>query len=153
MILSYVLLLWALCYNLRFRSIRLMVVGTALNFIAIVANGGLMPVSPEVRELAGMTYMAPSQFGTVLREGSGIFLPLDQTNLWFLTDIIPAGQLGGAYSPGDVIIAFGFVLFLVEVLTGNRRLACSDTMIDSQDDVPGNVNAVGQETSGQLIRK
>ena len=55
LVLSYLLLVWALSRNLQFRSVRLILVGVLLNFAAIVANGGLMPVSPEARALAGMT--------------------------------------------------------------------------------------------------
>lgn len=93
-----------------------MALGTLLNFIAIVSNGGLMPLSPETRQLADMTFLGPSQYGMVLPEGSGILLPVNQTNLWFLTDIIPASHLGGAYSPGDVLIAIAIVLFILEIL-------------------------------------
>jgi len=92
-----------------------MSVGTLLNFIAIIVNGGLMPLSPEARQLAQMTPLDQSQLGMVLPEGSGILLPLDQTNLWFITDIIPASHLHGVYSPGDVLIALGFLFFLIEI--------------------------------------
>ena len=123
MIVSYVLLLWALSRNLNFRSIRIMSVGTLLNFIAIIVNGGLMPLSPEARQLAQMTPLDQSQLGMVLSEGSGILLPLGQTNLWFITDIIPAHHLGGVYSPGDILIALGFLFFLIEIAFSKNTTA------------------------------
>jgi len=89
-----------------------MTLGVLLNFAAIITNGGLMPVSPEARQLAQMIPLDPSQFGMVLPEGSGVLLPLNQTNLWFLTDIIPSSHLGGVYSAGDILITIGFFIFL-----------------------------------------
>lgn len=116
MILSYLLLLWVFSRNFNFRSFRIMAAGTLLNFIAIVANGGLMPVSPEARQLAEMAFLGPAQYGMVLPEGSGVLLPVSQTNLWFLTDIIPASHHGGVYSPGDIVIAIALIYFILEIL-------------------------------------
>lgn len=98
-----------------------MTLGVLLNFAAIITNGGLMPVSPEARHLAQMIPLDPFQFGMVLPEGSGVLLPLNQTNLWFLTDIIPASHLGGVYSAGDILIAIGFFVFLPEAVI-NRNI-------------------------------
>ena len=114
LILSYLLLLWALSRNLHLWSMRILALGTVLNFAAIVANGGLMPVSPGARLKAGMTAIGQSGFGKVLPEGTGILLPVDQTNLWFLSDIIPISPVGGVFSLGDVLIGVGLLLFFVE---------------------------------------
>ena len=132
MVLSYLLLFWALSANLNFRSMRVMAAGTLLNFIAIVANGCLMPVSPEARELAQMTALEPSRFGMVLPEGSGIYLPIDQTNLWFFTDIIPAHYLGGVFSAGDILIIFGFVLFVIEIAFSKKWLSYHEQSLYSR---------------------
>jgi hypothetical protein len=132
MVLSYLLLFWALSANLNFRSMRLIAVGTLLNFIAIIANRCLMPVSPEARELAQMTALDPSRFGMVLPEGSGIYLPIDQTNLWFFTDIIPAHYLGGVFSAGDILIVFGFVLFAVEIAFSRKWLSHDEQSLYSR---------------------
>ena len=114
LVLSYMLLLWALSRNLRLWSMRILALGTVLNFAAIVANGGLMPVSPEARLRAGMTPIGQSGFGGVLPEGTGVLLPVDQTNLWFLSDTIPISPVGGVFSLGDVLIGVGLLLFFVE---------------------------------------
>lgn len=116
MITSYVLLLWVLSRNFNFRSVRIMTLGSLLNFIAIIVNGGLMPVSPEARQLAQMMPLDQSQFGMVLPEGSGVLLPIDQTNLWFFTDIIPASHFAGVYSIGDILLIIGFLIFLMEII-------------------------------------
>ncbi len=93
---------------------RILALGTVLNFAAIVANGGLMPVSPGARLQAGMTAIGQSGFGKVLPEGTGILLPVGQTNLWFLSDIIPSSLVGGVFSLGDVLIGVGLFAFFVE---------------------------------------
>ena len=121
LVLSYVLLLWALSRNFHLWSIRILALGTVLNFVAIVANGGLMPVSPEARLQAGMPVIGQLGFGKVLPEGTGILLAVDQTNLWVLSDIIPISLVGGVFSPGDVIIAAGLLVFAVEAMRGKNR--------------------------------
>ncbi len=113
LVLSYLLVLWALFHNLKQFGMKVFTIGTLLNFAAIVANGGLMPVSPEVRELAHMTALDPSYLGGILPEGSGILLPLQSTRLAILTDVIPSSHIHGVYSIGDVMIAAGVVLFLI----------------------------------------
>jgi len=115
LVISYVLLVWVLSRNLHLWSIRLLFVGSLLNFAAIVANGGFMPVSPEARLQAGMTDLGQAALGMVLPEGTGVLLAVDQTNLWFLSDIIPVSAVGGVFSPGDVVIGVGLLIFLVEV--------------------------------------
>lgn len=114
LVLSYVLLLWALSRNLNSWGMRILLLGTLLNFVAIVANGGLMPVSPEARLWAGKPAIGESGFGKVLPEGTGVLLPIDQTNLWFMSDIIPVSLVGGVFSPGDVLIGVGLLVFFVE---------------------------------------
>ena len=114
LVLSYVLLLWALSYNLRLWGIRILTLGAVLNFAAILANGCLMPVAPEARLQAGMAAISESGFGGVLPEGTGVLLPIDQTNLSFLTDIIPVSLVGGVFSPGDFVIGVGLLIFFME---------------------------------------
>jgi len=113
LILSYVLLLWALSRNLNSWGMRILLLGTLLNFVAIVANGGLMPVSPEARLWAGKPAIGESGFGKVLPEGTGVLLPIDQTNLWLLSDIIPINSIHAVLSVGDVLIAFGLFIFIL----------------------------------------
>lgn len=122
LILSYVLLLWALSRNLHLGSMRIMALGSVLNFAAIVVNGGLMPVSPEARLQAGMTPIGQPRFGKVLPEGTGVLLPVEQTNLWFLSDIIPVSLVGGVFSLGDVLIGVGLLFFVVGTVRGKSGI-------------------------------
>lgn len=120
MILSYALLIYALCRNHHLWSMRVMTLGATLNFAAIVANGGLMPVSPEARLQAGMTPLGQSEFGNVLPEGTGVLLPADETNLRFLSDIVPVSTVGAVFSVGDVVLILGLLTFVVDVACGTR---------------------------------
>ena len=113
---SYLLLVWALLSNLHLHSIRLVLMGVLFNFSAILANGGLMPVSPEARHLAGMTDLGSAWLGHVTPQGTGILLTVSQTRLWAFTDIIPWDFVGGVFSVGDVVLGFGLVWLLVELL-------------------------------------
>ena len=113
---SYLLLVWALLSNLHLHSIRLVLMGVLFNFSAILANGGLMPVSPEARHLAGMTDLGGAWLGHVTPQGTGVLLTVSQTRLWAFTDIIPWDGVGGVFSVGDILLGFGLVWLLVELL-------------------------------------
>ena len=113
---SYLLLLWALVQNLRFRSVKLVMMGVLFNLSAIVANAGLMPVSPEARQLAGMTILDPSWLGHVTPQGTGILLTVDHTRLWAFTDIIPWNTVGGVFSVGDLLLGAGLVWLFAELV-------------------------------------
>ncbi len=129
LVLSYMLLLYALFRNLHLWSMRILAVGTVLNFAAIVANGGLMPVSPEARLRAGMTAIGQSGLGMVLPEGTGVLLPVDQTNLSFLSDTIPISLVGGVFSAGDILIGVGLLVFAVEAMRGKAGTSpCNNQM-------------------------
>jgi len=118
---SYLLLVWALVRNLHFRSVRVVLFGVLLNLTAIVANGGLMPVSPEARALAGMTDLGGAWLGKVTPQGTGILLTLDQTRLPVFTDIIPWDLVGGVFSVGDVVLGAGVLAFFVELVRRKPR--------------------------------
>jgi len=125
LILAYVLLFLALSRNLRLWSMRLLTLGAVLNFVAIVANGGLMPVSPEAGLQAGIIAIDQYGLGEPLPGGGSILLLVNQTNLWFLSDIIPISFVRGVFSIGDIIIAIGLLIFFVEAArrgnTDSRR--------------------------------
>jgi hypothetical protein len=103
---SRTLLLVALAYNYRIPGMPLLTFGLVINSIAIIVNGGYMPVSQEARALAGLTELLPGQI-----HNNSIGMGPD-TQLFFLTDIfaIPKGfPRSNAFSIGDILIAVGAV--------------------------------------------
>ena len=130
---SHLLLTWALLRNLSFRSVRLILAGSLFNLTAIVANGGLMPVTPEARSLAGMTELGSAWLGRVTPQGTGILLTADHTRLWAFTDIIPWNLVGGVFSVGDVLLGVGLILFFVEFVWGWRKRTRTKTVFDKSD--------------------
>jgi len=90
--------------------------GLSLNFLVIVLNGGLMPISPET--LMQRSPNAPPgswQIGERLGVGKDRVLPDADTNLWFLSDrfTTPAQfPYHVAFSLGDIWIAIGAFLLL-----------------------------------------
>ncbi len=120
LILSYFILLAALCRNLHLWSLRLATVGATLNFVAILANGGVMSISPESAWQACPSSPLPSyRFGDFLPWSTRMLLPADQTRLWFLSGIIPISWTHMVVGSGDVIIGIGLLVFMLEA-TGGR---------------------------------
>ena len=119
-IVSYVLLLVAIWYNRHIKEMIIFGIGIACNFLAILANGGHMPVSLNALNRTGMMDVLPLLksktyvLHSVLNEGA---------KLKFLTDIIP---LPSPYprprvlSIGDIIMALGIFL-LIQHSMGKKR--------------------------------
>jgi hypothetical protein len=89
--------------------------GLVLNLLVIVANGGMMPISPEVA-----TELFPTQpvdsWETGVRFGwsKDILLPKADTLFWWLSDCLVSPEWflpRVAFSPGDVLIAIGAFWF------------------------------------------
>lgn len=116
LIVSLCVLLFALYKNARFLGARVMAAGTLLNVAAIIANGGLMPVTPEARILAEMPSVSRSVIGGVLPEGSGILLAAERTRLWFFTDIVPVRAIHGVFSIGDFLMYAGVLILIGQII-------------------------------------
>ena len=116
-ILSYTLLLFALLRNIHIWGARIVAFGTFLNFLAIIANQGFMPVSPDARYLAGKKLLEIPSNGIVLTGSSGVVVPINQTRLWLLTDIIPVSSVHTVFSVCDVIIGFGILVACVNLIS------------------------------------
>lgn len=100
---GYILALAGLAANLRLPWLWLALAGAALNTAVIAANGGRMPVSPQViRAVAARL---------VLGGPTGPFYVLagPQTVLAPLGDTLPlvVGGVGVILSPGDALLALG----------------------------------------------
>jgi hypothetical protein len=98
--------------NRRQPAFWLLGIGLLLNLVVIVANGGLMPITPET--VAHLSTAEPGlvwQVGERLGTGKDIVLNAEATRLWFLSDrflLLPDGlDFQVAFSLGDVLIAGG----------------------------------------------
>jgi hypothetical protein len=90
--------------------------GGALNFIAIVANGGVMPARRGALETAGLDVRGGEFANSDFVEGA---------HVGFLGDVfaIPDGWPGAnVFSVGDVLMVLGALLVL-HAATGSRLLA------------------------------
>ncbi len=108
-VLQYVILLWAIAINLHVRHMRIVGIGTFLNFLVLTANGGLMPVSEYAIKAAGMTE-------AIRNYAVRHVILTSETRMAFLSDIIPIRLFGKVMSQvasiGDLVIAVGIFLMI-----------------------------------------
>jgi hypothetical protein len=106
---SYALLLVFLLSNRKLPGLWIVGMGTFMNFVAIVSNGGVMPATAGALTKAGLT-IDPDQFANSAQ--------IVNPNYAFLGDVfaIPAGfPFANVFSPGDVCIVVGALLTLHQV--------------------------------------
>ena len=125
---SYLLLIVFVLANLRRPGIAVIGVGLALNFLAIVSNGGLMPVTPEALDRVGPP-PTEIELGEPVPLTKDVLLAREDTRLWPLTDILtwenPTNiQL---FSVGDLFIGAGLALTLAELLLPRLRRVPPDS--------------------------
>lgn len=104
---TYALLFWFAVANLRVRTLVPVYAGLALNALAILINGGRMPVSAEAARAAGV-----DDFRSVSESAS---------RLHFLGDVFAIPKelpLANVFSVGDVLIGLGAISFIVVVALG-----------------------------------
>jgi hypothetical protein len=101
-LLSYALAAVFLLTNLRIPGLWLLTLGTSLNLIAIVANGGVMPARGGAMEAAGIAMPTPGEFANSQA--------LAHPRLSFLGDVFAWPRplpLHNVFSVGDVLIVAG----------------------------------------------
>jgi hypothetical protein len=99
--------------NLDLRFLWVAALGGLLNFVAIVANGGVMPARRGALETAGLEVQSGSFANSDL---------VDDARVAFLGDVfaIPAGWPGAnVFSVGDVVMVLG-VFLVVHAAAGSR---------------------------------
>ena len=117
---TYGLVAGCVLENLDLRFMWIVAVGGLLNFIAIAANGGVMPASASALSTAGLDVR------------SGEFANSDlvhNAHVSFLGDVfaIPAGWPGAnVFSVGDALMLLGALLVL-HAATGSRLFAAGRT--------------------------
>lgn len=116
---SYVLLLAFVLANWRRIGILVIGVGIVMNFLPIVANGGLMPISPDTIVQVGMEEeIADLEPGDPVPLTKNVLLDEDDTYLQWLSDRLTWRSMGPftVFSVGDTVIAAGLVVTLAELL-------------------------------------
>jgi uncharacterized protein DUF5317 len=106
--------------NLELRFVWVIALGGLLNFVAIAANGGVMPASRGALDAAGLSVQSGSFANSDLVENAHVA---------FLGDVfaIPAGWPGAnVFSAGDAVMVLGAFLVL-HAATGSRLLAATRT--------------------------
>ena len=101
---SYGLLVVAATLNLRIPGVPIVATGMALNLVAIVANGGTMPVRPSAMQEAGR--VAVTQANSTALEYPRLPWLIDR---WAAPDWIPFANV---FSVGDIVIALGVVVIV-----------------------------------------
>lgn len=122
---SYValgLVVWA---NRRITGVSIIGLGLLLNLAVMAANGGFMPVSREAVLTAGIrpAEELPVEGGRLSRS-KDVLLPIENTRLWFLSDVIvaPSMPIAKVYSVGDLIVGLGaFILLQAAMLPDQKR--------------------------------
>jgi MFS family permease len=112
---SYVLLLYALWHNRGYPGLALAFVGIASNAVAIIANGGRMPVWMPAYDASGLTGPLSSVLHFQLQNGTSaeFFLRLGP-----LSDVIPLPipPFQNVASIGDLFLTAGLAFFLFATL-------------------------------------
>jgi Family of unknown function (DUF5317) len=111
-VLSYVLDGYFLFANRRLTGVPLVAVGAALNVLAIVTNGGVMPANATALRISGIAS----------RPGFDNSAVLAHPHLAFLGDVIPVPgpwPIGNVLSAGDLIIFLG-ALIVLHAACGSR---------------------------------
>lgn len=122
---SHVLLLGAVWANRRLPGVKWIGLGLLLNLLAMVANGGWMPVGPQAVVRAGHTGLVPSlDSGTRVYSSKNIVLPPEETTLWYLSDIFVLAKpfpVPSVFSIGDVLAAVGGFLLIQQAMLQHRK--------------------------------
>jgi hypothetical protein len=109
---SYVPLVVFVLANLRLPGLAIAGVGLAANLVVMLANGGLMPVSPDSVRAAGFMQGQEIVAGMRTTSGKGVILPANQTRLAILSDTIVTPPLPRPriLSMGDILTFLGVAL-------------------------------------------
>ncbi len=113
---TYVLLLAFIVLNRRRVGFLVIGVGTLLNFLVIVTNGGLMPISPEHMQESELVALEP---GDSVPNSKNVLLEEEDIQLRWLSDRLDwdTGTDFQVFSVGDTIIGAGLIVILIELLS------------------------------------
>ena len=142
-ILSMVLLAIWVILNRHVPGIVLMGIGLMMNMVAIVANGGYMPIHPDVAGMVGQSRDAATGGTEIIYHSRAM---RESVQLWILTDILPVPApkpLASVFSIGDVLMTLGGSWLLY------RSMRRSDTAPGRLPSVPEQADLSVQNDSSQ----
>jgi hypothetical protein len=117
--------------NWRSTAVKIVGLGVVCNLIVILANGGLMPITPETLvQINQGSSLAHWPAGAHYGYSKDIILLRQDTALWLLSDILvlpPPFPWPTAFSLGDLIIAGGLIILLQGSPTSPRVLPIKST--------------------------
>ncbi|MBT9139990.1 MAG: hypothetical protein DDT30_00562 [Dehalococcoidia bacterium] len=114
---AFLILFVVLVRNLDAAGMKLFGLGSLLNFLAIAANGGAMPVSPAALAVLGVSKL-PTGTHTLLTP---------ESRLSFFSDIIPLWlPYPQVISVGDMLMVAGMFLFIQQKMLAGRGLVSAE---------------------------
>ena len=120
---SYSLLAMVVWANRGTAGMSMIGVGLLLNLAVMVGNGGFMPISQEAVLTAGVRSAEelPAN-GARLPRSKDVVLPIEETRLWFLSDVIaaPGVPVAKVCSVGDLITGLGAFVLLQAAMMSQR---------------------------------
>jgi hypothetical protein len=132
-VLSTLAVMVALLRNLSRPGLVVIAVGATLNLVAVLANGGAMPSSPEAwLALNGVAELPVSHFSNSVLIGPDTLVP-------FLGDIFVWPRplpLANVFSIGDVVIGLGAIMFLVGAMRAPRLASGEAAPVGRPADAP-----------------
>lgn len=129
---SYLVLFAFVAANWRRLGILVIGIGLVLNFLPIVANGGLMPVTAQALQRVDQEYRIEGlQEGDAIPWSKNVYKAKEDTHLYLLTDRVvrewgpPTLRI---ISIGDIFVAAGLVITLGDLLLPRlRRVPAPDS--------------------------
>ena len=119
---SQLILLGFVLLNSRRPGMWLLGLGLAMNFVVILTNGGMMPLTPQTASRISSIdlWAAGSRFGT----GKSVIVSTQTTAFWNLSDRLMLPDwfpYQAAYSLGDVLIVAGALVLLWAMTHGKKQ--------------------------------
>jgi hypothetical protein len=113
---SYLAVIAFVAANLRRPSIAVLALGVLLNFLPIIANGGLMPITPETLQKTG-DIPEDAEIGEWVSGTKDVLLERDDVRLYFLSDRLTSDLSPfRAFSIGDLFVVVGALILLADLL-------------------------------------
>ena len=100
--------------NRTLPGMKVVLTGALLNGVVMLANGGFMPISPAYLAAMGLDRLTPLLNQRLPNSKDVLLLP-EQIHLAWLGDCLPlAWPTANVYSPGDLLIAGGLLILLLQ---------------------------------------